>query len=241
MRPYNAIPPFARVTTRMRTMRSLSLLLLPGLLLALAVRAAEPSDGRDIAYRSLYEPLAAVRQADPDGIVVRIVRVESAQTGQPLPADLKVELHDDPNRQSLLPSADGRIDLPLRADWAADGATLWINQPREVVVVSETFAMRTPTATRIDYARLMESLPVVERLQNQPTAIAGLMRDRPIGVELAFDPAAPQTIAIGTGPQARTWTTDAEGRVKIPFDPALPAATPVTLSALPVALQPYAH
>lgn len=209
------------------------------LLLPLAVLAFDEPVGRDIPYQKLYEPLAAVHQADPDGVVVSILRAESAQPGQPLPTDLKIELRAGAAPQPINPAADGRFTLPLRADWASSGATLWINQPRSAVVISESFTMRTPTSTHPNYGQLMESLPVVERLQKQPVAIMGLMTSRPKGVELAYESGAAQTVTVGTGAQAKSWSTDDQGRVKVPFDPALPATTPVELSAPPAALRPY--
>jgi hypothetical protein len=101
--------------------------------------------------------------------------------------------------------------------------------------------MRTPTNTHLSYGQLMESLPVVERLQKQATPIMGLMTSKPVGVELAFQPGSPQTVTVGTGAQAKSWNTNDEGRVKVPFDPALPATTPVVLSSLPAALQPFGN
>jgi len=210
------------------------------LTLSLAAVAADAPEGRSIAYRKLYEPLAAVRSADPQDIVSSTLRAEPAQPDQPLPADLKIELRSGATHQPITLGQDGSFKLPMNPDWARSDATLWINQPKSAVKIVELFTMRTPTAAQLTYGELMESLPVLERIQKQKVEIAGLMPTAPQGVELAYDPGTAQTITIGTGAKAKTWNTDDQGHVMVPFDPALPATTPVMLSALPTALQPYA-
>jgi hypothetical protein len=210
------------------------------MLLPMLALAADPV-GRLIPYQNLYGPLAGVRQVDPQGIVISSLRAESAQKDQPLPADLKMELRFGTTRQPVALDRDGRFTLPLRADWATGDAALWINQPKSAVVVVEGFTMRTPTATRLNYGQLMESLPVMERVVKQQAGMMSLVAPKPQGVELAFAPDTPQSVIVGVGVQAKTWRTDAKGHVQVPFDPALPATTPVVLSALPVALQPYAN
>jgi hypothetical protein len=223
-------------------MRHLPTILLCLLLPPLAVAAAPQlqEQGRSIPYQKLYAPLAAVRQADPTGVVSSSLRAEAALPGQSLPADLKIELRSGTTHQPLTLDKDGAFALPLRADWASGDATVWINHPKEEIKVVEIFKMRTPTATRISYAQLMESVPVMERIQQQHADIGDLMASTPQGIELAYQPGTPQTVTVGSGAQRKTWNTDDKGHVRIPFDPALPAAAPVVLSALPVALQPYA-
>jgi hypothetical protein len=211
------------------------------LLLPLAAIAADPPGGRSIPYQKLYAPLAAVKKADPEGVVSSSLRAESAQPDQPLPADLKIELRAGTTHQALAHDHDGRFTLPLRADWISADAMVWVNQPKEAVKIVETFKMRTPTATHLQYGQLMESLPVLERIQQQHADIGGLMATTPEGVELAYVPGTPQTVTVGTSAQAKSWNTDDAGHVQVPFNPALPATTPVVLSALPLALQPYSH
>lgn len=216
-------------------MRTLSTLC--GLLLAAAVAA---DDGRAIPYHALYAPLAAVKQADPAGIVIGTLCAEPTQTGQALPVGLKIELRSGGTSSPLPLDAHGCLELPVRADLPNSDARVWINQPKEAVKLVEAFKMRTPTATRITYGQLMESLPVIERLARQSVPIGGLPTTPPQGVELAWVPGTAQTVTVGTGASAKSWTTDADGRLRIPHDSTLPPATPVVLSALPVALQPYA-
>ena len=206
---------------------------------SLAAACAEP-EGRSIPYQKLYEPLAAVKKADPQGIVAASLRAESAQDGQPLPADLKIELRHGTAHDPVAVDAQGHFEMPLKADWASTDASLWVNQPRSAVKIVENFTMRPPTATRITYGQLMESLPVMKRIQDQHVDIGGLLASSPLGVELAFDPpGTAQTITVGSGVKARTWTSDANGLVKVAYDATLPPGTPVVLSALPVALKPY--
>ncbi len=216
------------------------------LLLPLAVRAADPSQpgqegGRSIPYARLYAPLAAVKQADPQGIVTRSVRAEPAEPGQALPAGLQVELRAGSTRQPLAVAADGAIDFPLRPEWASGDAVVWVNRPKEEVKIVEIFRMRAPKGAKLSYGQLMESLPVIERIQQQHIQIGDLMATPPVGVELAYGTGTPQSVTVGSGAQARSWSSDELGHVRVPFDAAIPASTPVTLSAPPIALQPYAQ
>ncbi|HEY2346685.1 MAG TPA: hypothetical protein VGH80_12545 [Xanthomonadaceae bacterium] len=203
--------------------------------------AADAPEGRSIPYQKLYAPLAAVKQADPQGVVSSSLCAESVQPDQPLPANLKVELRAGATRQALALDPHGCIALPLRADWASGDAAVWVSQPREAVKLVEAFKMRTPTATRISYGQLMESLPVIERIQQQHVEIGGLMGTPSQGVELAYGQGGTQSVTVGSGAQAKSWSSDGDGHVKIPFDPALPATTPVVLGALPTALRPYSN
>jgi len=210
------------------------------LLLPLAAAAAEP-EGRSIPYQKLYEPLAAVRKADPDGIVTSSLRAEPATDGQPLPDGLKIELRHGAAHDPVAVGADGRFDLPLHADWTSTDASLWLNQPKTVVKVVENFSMRTPRSTHLTYAQLMESVPVIERIRAQHVDIHGLLASTPAGVELAFEPGSPQKVTVGTGSAAKSFAPDGEGLVKVPWDASLPASTPVELTALPSALLPYSN
>ncbi|MBS0456633.1 MAG: hypothetical protein JSS44_04800 [Proteobacteria bacterium] len=213
-----------------------------GFALATAAPAAIAQDGgRTIPYAALYAPLAAVKQADPLGIVTSSVCAESAQADVPLPGDLKVELRDAAGHHPLPLDAHDCITLPPRVGGAVSDAEIWINQPRQAVKLVEAFAMRTPTATHISYGQLMESLPVIERLATQPLRIGGLPTQPPQGVELAWPPGTAQRVTVGTGASEHAWTTDTQGHLRIPFDSTLPASTPVVLSTLPSALQPYSQ
>jgi len=221
--------------------------LLPATLLCLALSStaaaadAPAGQGRSVPYQKLYAPLAAVRQADPQGIVTSSLCAESVQPDQPLPADLKIELRAASTRQDLALDPRGCITLPLRAEWASGDAVVWISQPKEAVKLVEAFKMLTSAATRFTYGQLMESLPVIERIQRQPVQIGGLMASKPQGVELAYGSGATQSVIVGAGAQAKTWSSDGDGFVKVPLDAALPASTPVVLSALPLALRPYSE
>jgi hypothetical protein len=218
-----------------RTLFALLCLLLP------AIALADDSMGRSIPYQKLYEPLNAVHQADPQGIVKSSLRAEPAAGTRSLPSDLKIELRSGATTEPVAPDDEGRFVLPMHADWASGNATLWINHPKSQVVIVEIFTMRTPTSTHLEYGQLMESLQVMQRIQAQHAQIAGLMTDKPQGVELAFDPGTPQTVVIGASAKVTTWNTDEQGHVRIPFDQAVATTTPVVLSAVPRELQPYAH
>jgi hypothetical protein len=60
------------------------------------------------------------------------------------------------------------------------------------------------------------------------------------GMDLTYAAGAAQTATVGAGASAKIWRSDAQGRLRMPFDSALPTGTPVVLSAMPVSMQPYA-
>ena len=219
-------------------MPRLTIALICLLLPAIAI-AADPV-GRTIPYQKLYEPLSTVRQSDPQGIVVTSLQAKSGQKDHPLPPDLKMELRFGPTRQPLALDREGRFTLPLRADWAAGDAVLWVNQPKSVVGIILNFTARLPQTTNTTYGRLMESLPVMERMVKQQAGMMSFMVPKLQGMDLSYPAGAAQTATVGTGASVKTWRSDAQGRLRLPFDPALPASTPVVLSAMPVSMQPYA-
>lgn len=217
-----------------RTLIALLCLLLP-----MIASAADPV-GRTIQYQKLYEPLAAVRQSDPQGVVISTLQAKSAQKNQPLPPDLKLELRYGTTRQPIALDHSGRFSLPLRADWAEGYASLWINQPKNVVGISLNFGARLPQTANTTYGRLMESLPVMERIVKQQAGMMSFMVPKLQGMDLRYPVGAAQTATVGTGTSAKTLRSDGQGRLRVPLDPAIPASTAVVLSAMPVSMQPYA-
>ena len=216
-----------------------SLIALLCLLLPMIATAADPV-GRTIPYQKLYEPLATVHQSDPQGIVISTFQAKSAEKGQPLPPDLKMELRFGTTRQPIMLDHDGRFSLPLRADWASGDAALWVNQPKSMVGVSLSFTARLPQATNTTYGRLMESLSIMERIVKQQAGMMSFMVPKLQGMDLTYAAGGVQTAMVGSGATAKTLRSDAQGRLRMPFDPAIPASTAVVLSALPVSMQPYA-
>ncbi len=216
-----------------RTLIALFCLLLPVIALA-----TDPV-GRTIPYQKLYEPLAAVRQSDPQGIVISTLQAKSAQADQPLPSDLKMELRYGTTRQPVALDHDGRFSLPLRADWVSGDAALWVNQPKSVVGISLSFTARVPQSTHTTYGRLMESLPVMEQVVKQQAGMMSMMVPKLQGMDLAYPAGAVRTATVGNGASAISLRSNAQGHLRVPYDPALPASTAVVLSAMPVSMQPY--
>ncbi|HEV2606459.1 MAG TPA: DUF2987 domain-containing protein [Xanthomonadaceae bacterium] len=216
-----------------RILIALLCLLLP------AIGMADPV-GRSIPYQKLYEMLAAVRQSDPQGIVVSSLQAQSSPEDQPLPGGLRIELRFGATRQPIALDHDGRFSLPLRADWAAGDAALWVNQPRSMVGISMSLTARLPQTTNTTYGRLLEGLSVTERIVEQQAGMMSFMVPKLQGMDLTYAGGTVQTAKVGSGASAKTLHSDSQGRLRLPFDSALPASTPVVLSALPVSLQPYA-
>lgn len=208
------------------------------LLLPLIASATDPT-GRSIPYQKLYEPLSAIHQSDPQGIVVSSLQAQPSQKGQALPPDLRMELRYGTTRQAIVLDRQGRFTLPLRADLAANNASLWVNQPKGVVGIALSLEPRLPPTTSTSYGRLMECLPVMERLVKEQAGMMRFMVPSLKGVDLIYAGDRLQTATVGTGTSAKTWRSDAQGRLRMPFDADLPAATPVLLSALPISIAPY--
>ena len=217
----------------------LFVILLSGLLLSVITFAGDPA-GRTIPYQKLYDPIVQIRRADPQGILIASLHARTKDKGQSLPADLKIELRAAGTSQPIAyDRVDGRFELPMRADWASGDTELWLNYPKSEVGIALDFSARLPPAARTTYGRLMESLPVVERLVKQQAGMMSFMAPRFEGVELIWTAGTAQTATIGVGAATRILRSDGQGHLRVPFDPGTPANATVVLSALPASMGPY--
>ena len=205
---------------------------LPALLAGLlALPAAARAEWRDIPYADVVKMPLLLEKMDPRHVFSFRLRATPGQGRQALPADfrLQVKLRDGrPVPVAVRP--DGTIELPVRRDWAEAGAMLQSNQPKGVVGVAMSFDARTPAGTRMTYAQLTEAAPILERGIAEYAGVMSFMAPDVKAIVLKF--AGPGHSAVLTLPGGRTrrWTTDAKGRIELPWQPK-GAAGMVELSA----------
>ncbi len=204
-----------------------------------AAIATAATEGRTIPYQKLYEPIATAKQMDPQGIMIAAFRAKSSQQGQPLPDDLRLELQAGATRQPIAVARNGLFSLPIRPELALTDAALWVNHPKSEVGISLSFSARLPQSTNTTYGRLTECLPLMERITKQQAGMMSFMAPSFVGIELVYPAGSQQTAVIGNGASAKTVRSDAQGRLRLEYDAAIPASTPVALSAMPGSIEPY--
>jgi hypothetical protein len=199
-------------------------------LLALAPPLVHAGEWRDVPYAEVAKMPLALAKVDPKHIFAASMVAKPGEGLSALPADYKLQLKVNGQVIPLAVAADGKVDMPMRQDWADSGAVIQTNQPKGRVVVSLGFNSRVPAGLRMSYAQLTESAPVLEQGIRQ---VAGLMSFAAPGVKsfsLSFAK-PPQTLLL-TLPdgQKKSFKTDAKGVIVLPWEPKWAAGT-VELSA----------
>jgi len=197
----------------------------------LALPLAAMAEWRDIPYADVAKMPLMLGKVDP-GHVYRFSFKASPMKGQKaLPADFRLQIKLKGGQ--LLPVAirpDGVVDMPIRQDWADSGALLQSNQPKGVVMVGMNLDARTPPGTKMSYAQLTESLPILERGISEYAGLMSFLAPDVKALVLKFD--KPGHTAVLTLPDGKkkSWTADAKGRIELPWN-AKWAAGMVELSA----------
>ena len=202
-------------------------------LLCLAFMTSAPAraEWRDIAYADMAKMPLMLKKVDPQRVFVYFYKVVPTQ-GQPsLPQDLKLQVLTQGQVVPVAIGSDGRFDLPLRQDWIDAGAKVQINQPKNRTAVSLNLNARVPPGTRMTYAQLTESAPVLERGIKQMAGLMSFLAPSVKQLVLKFDKGAPQsvTLLLPDG-NKKVWKSDAEGLVRLPWEPDW-RGDPVVLSA----------
>ena len=203
------------------TLLALPLALLPGTALA---------EWRDIPYAEVAKMPLKLDQLDPQHIYKARLVARPAKGLKALPADFRLQVKVKGQVVPVAVAADGTVQLPIRQDWADAGAMIQSNQPKGTVSVSMNFDARTPPGTRMSYAQLTESAPVLERGISE---MAGLLSFMAPGVKaLVLKWEQPGHTAVLTLPNGKkkSWKADAKGRIELPWEPKW-AAGMVELSA----------
>ena len=187
----------------------------------LGLAAAFPAlaEWRDIPYAEVAKMPLTLAKVDPQKVFTVRLKAKPAKGQSALPADLKFQLKLGDKLLPVAVAPDGRIELPFRQDWADAGAQLQINQPKGRIAVDLGFDSRVPAGTKMSYAQLTEAAPILEKGISQ---MAGMMSFMAPGVKaftLKFAK-APQTVVL-TLPDGkkRNWTTDATGKIEMPWEP----------------------
>jgi hypothetical protein len=184
------------------------------LLLPLAALA----DWRDIPYQDVAKMPLMLQKVDP-GHVYSFSFKASPMKGQAMPANfrLQIKLNDG----QLLPvkiAPDGRVDMPIRQDWADDGTVLQSNQPKGVVMVAMNLDARIPPGTKMSYGQLTESLPILERGISEYAGFMSFMAPDVKALVLKFG--KPGHTAVLTLPDGKkkSWAADAKGQIELPWN-----------------------
>src|SRR5688572_12862073 len=198
----------------------------------LGLAAAFPAlaEWRDIPYAEVAKMPLTLAKVDPQKVFTVRVKAKPGKGHTGLPADLKLQLKVGSQLIPIKVTPEGLIELPIRQDWADAGALLQSNQPKGRVALDLGFDSRVPAGTKMSYAQPTEAAPILEKGIGQ---MAGMMSFMAPGVK-AFTlkcAKAPQTVVL-TLPDGkkRNWTTDAAGKIELPWEPKWAKGT-VELSA----------
>jgi len=197
----------------------------------LALPLAAWAEWRDIPYGDVAKMPLMLGKVDPQHVYSFSFKATPMKGQKALPADFRLQIKLKGGQ--LLPVAirpDGVVDMPIRQDWADSGALLQSNQPKGVVMVGMNLDARTPPGTKMSYAQLTESLPILERGISEYAGLMSFLAPDVKALVLKFD--KPGHTAVLTLPDGKkkSWTADAKGRIELPWN-AKWAAGMVELSA----------
>lgn len=197
----------------------------------LALPLAALAEWRDIPYADVAKMPLMLAKVDAGHVYSYRFTAKPMKGQKALPADfrLQIKLKDG----QVLPVAirtDGQVELPIRRDWVDSGAVLQSNQPKGVVMVGMSLDARTPPGTRMNYAQLTESLPVLERGISEYAGFMSFLAPDVKALVLKFDKPGRTAILTLPGGRKKSWSADAKGRIELPWEPKW-AAGLVELSA----------
>jgi hypothetical protein len=203
--------------------------------LAVATLAALPvgtarAEWRDIPYADVAKAPLALAKIDPQHVFTVVLVAKPGKGLSALPAGYQLQVKLKGQVIPVPVAADGRLSLPFRQDWADAGAILQSNQPKGTVGVNMRFDARVPAGTKMSYAQLTESAPILEKGIREMAGMMSFMAPGVTSITLKFA-SAPQTVVLTLpGGKKQSWTTDAKGQIVLPWEPKW-AAGAVELSA----------
>jgi hypothetical protein len=202
------------------------------LALLLAIAAAPAfAQWREVPYADVAKMPLGLKKADPDGVFTAWYRLKPAKGQAAVPPGLEFRIRVGDQVVPVPIGPDGRVVFPTRPDWAEQGAVVLVNRPKGSFEMSFNLEARVPPGTRMAYAALAESAPVLERGIKDMAGLMSLFAPKVRGLLLDFAPGAPQTVEITLADgQRKTYKSDAKGRVRLPWEPAWADAV-VVLSA----------
>jgi hypothetical protein len=204
-------------------------LLLAALLLVSALPAR--AEWREVPYADVASMPLGLKKADPEGIFTSYYVIKPAKGKAAVPPDVRFRVRAGGETMDVPIGPGGRVQFPLRPEWAEQGAMVLVNYPKGSFQMTFGMDARTPPGTRMTYAALAESAPVVERGIKDMAGLMSLFAPKVRGLLLDFDPGAVQTVEVQFADgKRRTFRSDAKGRVRLPWEPGWATAT-VLLSA----------
>lgn len=200
-------------------------------LLALAAAAPAAAEWRDIPYDAIAKLPLTIKKVDTQKIFTATLKARPGDGQTTMPADFRLQVKVGEQLVPVVIHPDGRVDLPVRQDWVDAGAVIQTNQPKGRVKVDFSIDSRTPPGTRMSYAQLTESVPVMERGIKEMAGMMSFLAPKVRELILRFDQGSPQTVTL-TLPDGKKklWKSDAKGHARLPWEPKWLAAT-VELSA----------
>ena len=203
-------------------------------LLAAALAAlplAASAEWRDIPYGDVAKMPLMLGKVDPGHVYSYRFNASPMKGQKALPADFRLQIKLKDGQVLPVPiRPDGRVDMPIRQDWADADAILQSNQPKGVVMVGMTLDARTPPGTKMSYAQLTESLPILERGISEYAGLMSFLAPDVKALVLKFDKPGHTAVLTLPGGKKKNWTADAKGRIELPWEPKW-AAGLVELSA----------
>jgi len=200
-------------------------------LLALAVATPAAAEWRDIPYADIAKMPLTLKKVDPQKIFTTTLKAKPGEGQTALPADFRLQVKVGAQTIPVLIQPDGAIELPMRQDWVDSGAIVQSNQSKGRVKVDLTIDSRTPPGTRMSYAQLTESVPVMERGIKEMAGMMSFMAPKVRELILRFGTGSPQTVTLTLpGGKKMLWKSDAKGHARVPWERKWLAAT-VELSA----------
>ncbi len=189
-------------------------------LLSLCLAAPSAAEWRDIPYADMAKMPLTLKKVDPNKIYSFAFYAKPGEGQTALPADFRLQIKAEGKIIEVPIQPDGRIDMPFRQDWADQGAVVQSNQPKGRVRMGMSINSRTPAGTRMSYAQLSESAPVMERGIKEMAGMMSFMAPKVRQLTLRFDKANAQTVTLTLpGGRKKRWKTDAEGRATLPWEP----------------------
>ena len=183
-----------------------------------------------VAYADIFPLLAALESVAPLDRVEATLTLKS-NLPKVRPQDIHLSLEDNSGRHVFKPDADGRITLPVRADWRDAGLVLHSNQPQQPdgspgTELSLTMHFAIPPKQMVDYAWLRESVRQMQQAMDAFPENAVPGDGKVEGLVLQFPPGSDARVHIASEVQPESYTAGPNGVVRIPIIKSLEEENP---------------
>ena len=212
-------------------------LILAGLL-ALPAALAAPADREWIDYNRLLEITRLEKfYAAPPALrdKVRVYGMMTPKNKTIAPSDVVFTIVHGNERKRIVIDADGKFDPAIDPAWAKANPKVLTNMPDgEKAGFAFAVAPVVPAGLQLDYAGLMASVQQGNALMKSQGGMMRFMLPTFVGIGMHYPRGQAATARIKSALGEKTVSTDANGQLRLPFDPALLGANAqVTLSQRP--------